>query len=379
MSTTKYRIFMIGIDTFLCNAGLSLYTKQFLDVYPEKIICFNINSTVSSEQEKLIKPYHYNGHLIYEFNVNNFNIIGDSDIIIDALNLLINTHREIKCIIYPDFIFGKYIDFDEFRKRGIKLIMFIHMLYRGCINHYIESLFQVGNDIFSITLGSWIEDKCIKKTDNIICNSHFTTRVLRKYYPEYKGNYITIPLGVDKLKIPFSPQLETDNVIYFGRLHPQKGIEYLLMDINNNKDYYKKNPLTICAGLSFNDYIKRLDYDYVKFLGAVEHDNLIELLKLYKYCIFPSIYEPYCLALNEALCMGKVCIVNTHFDSGMLDQIDDKCAIMLDFQSESFSKFIQENVNTDWTELVNNAHKKANDMNVHYEKLHKFLNDTIPV
>jgi glycosyltransferase involved in cell wall biosynthesis len=370
---TKYKILILGIDIFTANAGLSLYTKTFLDMYPEKVVCINI--IASTFEDHKVYPKIYNNNLVYDFYVNNYNIIDGNAQIGDCITFILDIHPELKCIIYPDFIFAKHINFKKLQEENYILIMFIHMLYKGGLNHYIDNNKYLLFDALNFLLATWLENTFIKNSPNIICNSYFTQRSLLKYYPNYKGSVISIPLGVNKSIIPFSPQLETDNVIFFGRLHPQKGIDYIFHDIDANKDYYKNNPITICSGLAFKEYLDKIKIydDCIKYLGDVNNNDLIELLKSYKYCIFPSIYEPYSLALNEALCMGKICLVNSNFDSGMIDQIDDTSAVLFNFEKQSIAQFIINNKNTNWSSMASNAHKKANDIKVHINKLHNYL------
>lgn len=372
-------LLLVGIDIFESNAGLSVYTRQFINEYQDKGVVLNIRSR--QEENNKLERYFIKDKVIYDYDVKNFNIITKHDNIKKVIELLVlEAHKnEIKMIVFPDFIVGPYIDFNLYKKLNIKTVMMVHLLYRGFLFNILDSDEFIDSEMNLTNLASWAEGKVIRNSDYIVCNSKYTKRMINKYYPEIKKDIIyTYPLGIDKKKFSFSPKLDNNKILYFGRLCPQKGIQHVLNEVYKNKEYYQKNPINICTGMGYQEYIdllikKSYFNEGIKYLGNKTHDEVLEIIKEYKYCIFPSIYEPYCLALNEALAMGKVCIVNSQFDSGMLDQIDDKCAIKLDFSKESLSDFLKKNEKTNWSNLVKRARDKANSLNNHFINLHNLF------
>jgi glycosyltransferase involved in cell wall biosynthesis len=372
-------ILLLGFDIFEGHAGLSIYTRDFINIYQDKAIILNIRSK-SIETNKL-ERYLVNDKVIYDYDVKGFNILTHHSNIKKVLDLLVfETHKnEINMIVYPDFIVGPYIDFNLYKEKNIKTIMMVHLLYRGFLYNILDNNTLINSEMNLTNIASWIEGKTIKQSDYIICNSDYTQRMIHKCYPDISpDNIYTYQLGIDKDKFTYCPKLDNNDVLYFGRLCPQKGINYIINDVEKNINYYKNNPIHVCTGMGYQEYIdlmikKSYFNEGIKYLGNKTHNEIVDLLKNYKYCIFPSIYEPYCLALNEALSMGKVCIVNSQFDSGMLDQIDDSCAIKLDFSTESLCDFLQKNSETDWTNLVQNARNRAKNYKEHFINLHKLF------
>jgi len=375
-------LLFFSIDLFEGHVGMPIYSRQFIKYYKNPAIILNIRSKQTNE-EKITKE-QIDNKIIYHLDVNNFGILNFHPIIRTTLEKILFAEKDIKLLIYPDFIFAPYINFKYCESNNIKTMLIIHLLYRSYLNNIIENKALLLMDDMNLAIrGSWLENQLIEKTDYLICNSHYTKRVLYKYYDKniLSTKIIhTIPLGADIDKMIYSPQLENNNVCYFGRLSPQKGVTYLIADVLNNQEYYQQNPIYVYSSQGYKEYVTRMIelsyYEHgIKYIGHQTHEQILEELKKYKYCIFPSIYESYCIGLNEAMAMGKICIINSQFDSGMLDQLNDEyqCAIKLDFSKQSLAQFLQQNANTDWTHVAENAHKYSNNIKNHFEEFTKIL------
>jgi len=245
-----------------------------------------------------------------------------------------------------------------------------------------ETEYDLGNQSGAVDGGLWrgaeeyakkvhMEGIAIQNSREIICNSQFTYDDLHRYYTISRNQKVhCLPLGIYKENYPYKPCIGNKKVCYFGRLDSQKGIHWLLRDLVDRKDWWKENPLIVLGEGAYEPVICRAQRDgLVDFRWAVSKDEMKDILSGVKYCVFPSIYEPYCLALNEALCMGKICIVAAT-GGGMLEQVENgKNGFVIDFWYSFLADYIdnlEENVSSeDFTQISEEAHKNSRGIKDH--------------
>jgi len=118
---------------------------------------------------------------------------------------------------------------------------------------------------------------------------------------------VIIPNGVDVKKFDAVKGRKGKNfkVIFVGRLHPQKGLKYLIKAVGGLKD--KAKNLEICLvgkGTEEEDLkglVERLSLKrIVKFKGAMYGEKLIKEYKSSHLFVLPSLYEGQPLTLLEA-------------------------------------------------------------------------------
>jgi glycosyltransferase involved in cell wall biosynthesis len=130
---------------------------------------------------------------------------------------------------------------------------------------------------------------------------------------------------VDKIKYVSAPNLSGDTILYLGRLDAQKGIEGFFDEVVKYKDELAKAGLHVVIAGSGMSREKAcvLDYDgVISYAGRLSGDDKMEAIKNAKYMVFPSLYEPWGLSLNEGLASGKICVAS--MTSGHFEQIKDK-------------------------------------------------------
>lgn len=170
-----------------------------------------------------------------------------------------------------------------------------------------------------------LESIAFNKADHIISNSITTNNDLSKYYTKEvqskRIDYIPVTTTAKNNSKNFitSDYSINPKFYYFGRFHPQKGLHFLF------KEDWNWGKLTIKgfdAKLIKTEKCTNLLKKNIHFLPwSNEQDDLISELAQFDFILFPSIYEPYGLALTEALMLGKICICHDN-QSGHNEQVE---------------------------------------------------------
>lgn len=364
------------------NMGLPTYCRELLkkhqDIGKTKII--NIELKKQKKPPKKEKFYEHNIITFYA-PVCYKDTDENTRIQITEYMKKIQKNNKIKKIIYPDFIFEIYINEEFLKKNNIIKTMFIHLLNRGLLDkatRYEDTKKNI-QYLKQLIINSQKEYKTVKTSDEFICNSEFTKEDLMKHYAEAikdKRVYVTL-LGVNKEIFNYSPQLSKPSWLFFGRLDIQKGLFFILKDMEKNAFKYKENPLILAGGFGglrrYFEFMER--QGLVVMRGNLQKDELIEGMRKVKYCVFPSIYEPWCLALTEAMAMGKICIIHSA-DSGMREQIiHGENGFIIDFEKDSIIEYIEklEKSNINFEKIAKRARNSARDFNEHYKEIKKHL------
>lgn len=178
----------------------------------------------------------------------------------------------------------------------------------------------------------------IQKSSAFLCNSKNTERYLKQYYPGavFGKSIYHIPLVSDE---PISIQDEKEKKIpfyAFGRWHPQKGYHHLL---SQNWDIHNLTIRGIEGNLFSEEGVMSLKNKGILLREWTEDRNLLlSELSQSEIILFPSIYEPYGLALTEALRSGCLCVAHKN-NSGHEEQINNgENGFLLDMGSSEFQR-----------------------------------------
>ena len=164
------------------------------------------------------------------------------------------------------------------------------------------------------TIIDFTEDlnKILLDTDRIIAVSNFQKNKLLKLFPSLKSDKIDVIYnGISSNFFDKTIESKTSDLIKFvhiGRLHPQKGVDWLVENINQimkginyNLDLYGNGPLEN----KIKKYIKENNLsDKVRVLDPINNSEVPELLSNYNFVISPTIYETFGIANLEALAVG---------------------------------------------------------------------------
>lgn len=171
-------------------------------------------------------------------------------------------NKDLSCLpLFPNYVLTPFI------LRSADLIIvnsnFMKDLFK--IKYHIEKLVVIPNGIDS----SWLNDKCVER--NFKCKNS-----------------------------------EAFSLFYHGRLAPEKGVDILIEALYRLIKEHKKNIKLYIAGEGVQEkYLKELCIKFgiekdVNFLGYVPTSRLKSYLCSVDAAVYPSIYEPFSLAVLEA-------------------------------------------------------------------------------
>lgn len=161
---------------------------------------------------------------------------------------------------------------------------------------------------------TWIE---YKQADKLIAVSQAIAQEATRFYHLKKEKIIVISNGADSLnefstkaKIHTPPEKQgAYTILFVGRLTRRKGAAYLIKAMPQILDNFPDTMLYIVGEgeqrSNLQNVIMKLKIgNHVKFLGKVSQSMLYSLYSRVNVYVHPSLYEPFSIAILEAMNMG---------------------------------------------------------------------------
>ena len=182
------------------------------------------------------------------------------------------------------------------KKLGIPIIYTVH----GSGIEAMKEMYGSLNGSLLYLIETFVQRK-IKYNKEISVDSRFL-----KYKNVNKGISV-IPNGVDIKKFDSISAKKSNKfkVIFVGRLHPQKGVKYLIEAISKIKDKINNVEISIVGSGEEEQKLKGLSKnlgvsDIIKFKGKLFGSDLVKEYKSSHLFVLPSLYEGQPLTLLEA-------------------------------------------------------------------------------
>ena len=199
--------------------------------------------------------------------------------------------------------------------------------------------------------------------DKILCVSDFISNRVRAVGNTNDNKVFTLYNGIDLERFYNNSKSNDDiftkykieknkfNIIYSGRVCPEKGVENLIDAFNMMNDSTLQ--LIILGGYNYgtskdNDFITNLKKKSLKvvFTGYVNYDDINYLYAIADLGVIPSIVNEACPLTAIEMMASGIPVICTN-SGGLPELIDDKCGIIVD--------------RTNLTQNLNQAIKKVYD------------------
>jgi glycogen(starch) synthase len=121
-----------------------------------------------------------------------------------------------------------------------------------------------------------------------------------------------IPNGIDSSRWPFAPprgHSGPPELLYFGRLEYEKGVHDAIAALPRIRRRHPGTTLTVAGDGTQQAWLVEVARKHkvlkaVRFVGAVDHDELLGLLHRTDAAVLPSHYEPFGIVALEAAAAG---------------------------------------------------------------------------
>ena len=191
------------------------------------------------------------------------------------------------------------------------------------------------------------EGRLLNKAKGFVSNSLCSINHLKNHYPkEVKDKKIFhIPVySTMKFDKKYSqPDFSNKSLYNCARSHPQKGHHFFFDSNWNDLPIYLRG---FWPGMYDEDVVEKAQAKGINILGwSDDIENLKKEFLDYTFHVFPSIYEPWGLSLEESLSAGRICIANRN-DSGHEEQIvHGENGFLIDFNVSTLKEKIFEILN----------------------------------
>ncbi|MCS7093679.1 MAG: glycosyltransferase family 4 protein [Candidatus Aenigmarchaeota archaeon] len=141
----------------------------------------------------------------------------------------------------------------------------------------------------------------------VVCVSPAVVEDLGKFGVK-KRKMVYIPNGINFKDFKIKHRKVKKNITFFGRLHKQKGVEYLILAFKKIYKSHRDFKLIIIGDGPDRKRLEEMCGDIanrVIFTGYVDRKKLIRYLMESCMIVLPSLYEGFPLALLEAMCSGR--------------------------------------------------------------------------
>ena len=159
----------------------------------------------------------------------------------------------------------------------------------------------------------WLARLLLGRFRQLVVNSQYISDEVRRFAP--RAAITVIPNGITlrdwEMNAPPPVAEGSPHLLYWGQLWEKKGVGILLEAFALLREKGLRDArLSIAGEGEQTDRLRRLAGDLslngsVKFLGAVDHQVLRELVHSCDVAVFPSVYEGFGIAILEAMCCGR--------------------------------------------------------------------------
>jgi glycogen(starch) synthase len=157
-----------------------------------------------------------------------------------------------------------------------------------------------------------VESWLTRESDSLIACSTSMAEEITELFGPGLPEITRIPNGIDCSRWPFALRRDhpgPPELLFFGRLEYEKGVQDAIAALPRIRRRHPGTTLTIAGGGTQQDWLVEVARKHkvlkaVRFLGEVDHDQLLALLHHTDAAVLPSHYEPFGIVALEAAAAG---------------------------------------------------------------------------
>jgi glycogen(starch) synthase len=157
-----------------------------------------------------------------------------------------------------------------------------------------------------------IESWLVRESDSLIaCSASMSDEITELFGPGLAETTV-IRNGIEAARWPFAPRTPRTGppeLLYVGRLEYEKGVHEAIAALPRVRRAYPGATLTVAGDGTQQDWLveqarKHKVLKATRFVGRLDHDDLLAALHRADAAVLPSHYEPFGLAALEAAAAG---------------------------------------------------------------------------
>ena len=157
-----------------------------------------------------------------------------------------------------------------------------------------------------------VESWLARESDSLIACSASMAGEISDLFGPGLAEITVIPNGIDSRRWPFAKRRAHSGppeLLYFGRLEYEKGVHDAIAALPRIRRSHPGTTLTVAGDGTQQDRLLEVARKHkvlkaVRFVGRVDHDQLLKLLHRTDAAVLPSHYEPFGIVALEAAAAG---------------------------------------------------------------------------
>jgi len=192
------------------------------------------------------------------------------------------------------------------RRKEIPYVLTAHGTQKNELKHTLETR-PTPNHVITDFGSMLMERYSAKRADAVIVVSRENKEDIVSQYGIPENKVRVIHNGIDPDRFGIS-DLDTNRIVYVGRLHERKGVDRLLLSFKKVLDEMDAGLTIVGSGEMegpLKELAKKLDIEKsVRFSGFVDDDKIPGLYSSSSIFVMPSYYEGFGIVLLEAMASG---------------------------------------------------------------------------
>ena len=205
-------------------------------------------------------------------------------------------HAHDWLVAHPAIALAEFFD--------VPMVSTVHATEAGRHSGWVSG--QISRQVHAVE--SWF----VRESDSLIaCSASMSDEISELFGPDL-AEIVVIRNGIDSSRWPFAPRRAhagPPELLFIGRLEYEKGVHEAIAALPRIRRTHPGTTLTIAGDGTQQDWLvdvarKHKVLRCVRFVGRVDHDELLRLMDRADAAVLPSHYEPFGIAALEAAAAG---------------------------------------------------------------------------
>ena len=185
----------------------------------------------------------------------------------------------------------------------VPMVSTVHATEAGRHSGWVSG--QISRQVHAVE--SWL----VRESDSLIACSASMAEEITELFSPGLAEISVIRNGIDSTRWPFARQRHSGppELLYFGRLEYEKGVHDAIAALPRIRRTHQGTTLTVAGDGTQQDWLVEVARKHrvlkaVRFVGPVDHNELLRLLHRADAAVLPSHYEPFGIVALEAAAAG---------------------------------------------------------------------------